>query len=194
MKRAFNYLLIVCVAAIAVACNEDRKSYNDMLKDERKAINRLIASEGLEILKNYPADGKFKDNQFYKLDNDVYINVVDTGNGRRAELYTTNILARWTANYIMEDSLILSNYGPNSNGTKPIEFRYGYSTAITDANTGTLEYYMGLSVGLGMQSGLEYVGDRGIVKMIVPFKMGSSSDNSSGAPVYFEILEYKFAD
>lgn len=189
MRKGFNILLIFGMVLVAMACGNKTKSYTDMLNAEKKAINNLISSEGLEILKNYPSDGVFKENQFVKLANDVYINVVDTGNGNRAELYQTDVYARFRANFIRHDSVILSNYGPNSNGTFPVEFKYGYYSATTSTGDGLSDL-----VSEGMQLGLEFVGDGGKVKLIVPFKRGSSWQQYEGDPVYFEILEYKFVD
>jgi hypothetical protein len=51
-----------------------------MLKAEKKAIDRFIAENEIEILKSYPANGVFEDRQFVVLDNGIYLNVVDSGN------------------------------------------------------------------------------------------------------------------
>jgi len=156
-----------------------------MLKDERKAIERLIDDEGLEILKDFPKDSVFKENQFFKLSNEVYINIVDLGGENKAVSGTTEVLARFEMSYFMDDTTTISNYGPNSNGTYPMEFKYGYSTA-----TG----YGYSVISEGFQTGLSYVGHKGKVKLIVPFKRGASADMQYGYPVYFRIIEYKFAD
>ena len=79
MKKGFYILMILCAALMVVSCDKT-KSYTERLKDERKAIDRLIDHEGFKILKNYPSDGVFKENEFVKLDNDVYLNVIDSGN------------------------------------------------------------------------------------------------------------------
>ena len=49
MKKGFNILLILCAALVAISCSKT-KSYTDMLKDEKKAIERFIDDKGLEIL------------------------------------------------------------------------------------------------------------------------------------------------
>ena len=72
MKKGFNILLILCVALVAISCSKT-KSYTDMLKDEKKAIERFIDDKGLEILDDFPADSVFKENQFVLLDNGVRI-------------------------------------------------------------------------------------------------------------------------
>jgi len=159
-----------------------------MLKDERKAIERLIDDEGLEILREFPKDSVFKDNQFFKLSNEVYINIIDRGGENLAESGKTGILARFDVHYFMSDTAYYSNYGPNSGGTHPLEFRYGYTTA-----TGGDSYARSF-MSEGLQTGLQYVGHKGKVKLIVPFKRGSTTDMSYGNPVYYKIIEYKFED
>ena len=101
MKKGFCILMILCAALMVVSCDKT-KSYTEHLKDERKAIDRLIDHEGFKILKHYPSDGVFKENEFVKLDNDVYLNVIDSGNGNRAVLGTTRVLCRFIANNIMD--------------------------------------------------------------------------------------------
>ena len=48
MKKGFNILLILCAALVAISCSKT-KSYTDMLKDEKKAIERFIDDKGLEL-------------------------------------------------------------------------------------------------------------------------------------------------
>ena len=52
MKKGFNILLILCAALVAISCSKT-KSYTDMLKDEKKAIERFIDDKGLEILDDF---------------------------------------------------------------------------------------------------------------------------------------------
>lgn len=197
MKKGFNVLLILFVGVMILSCKSNA-SYTDMLKAEKKAINKLIDEKDLEILKDFPADNKFAYNQYVKLDNDIYIQIVDTGNGRRATQYKTRILSRFTANRFMLDSTEYgstrwSNYGPNSNnGEYPIEFIYGYNTAISQSFTSLFQSALEGFLSEGFQTGLAYVGDRGKVRLIVPFKRGGETDQQNGWPVHFEDLEYKF--
>lgn len=201
MKKGFNILLIVCAALLTLSCNKT-KSYTDMLNDEKKAIDRLIDREGIEVLKHYPEDGVFKENQFVKLENGVYMNVIDSGTGQRAVLNKTKVFYRCIAFYPLDSTYLLRanslglitpywlygnrdtyrsvNYGPNSNGTSPYSFTYG------DYNS---EY-----ISEGLIAPLEYVGHNAKVKLIVPFKRGLSIDNGNGQPIYYEILHYKFEE
>lgn len=211
MKKVFSIVWIVCAALFVASCGKT-KSYTDMLKDEEKAIDRLIAQEGIEILNDFPADTVFEENQFVRLDDDVLLNIIDRGSSDRAVLYDTKILYRCIVSYPMDTTYIWNtgyctwsdltnwvlkhNYGPNSNGTLPypassvagmsVPFTYGdYSSRLSTELSHTY-------VSEGLQMPLRYVGDRARVKLIVPFRVGSYMDQSNGQPVYYEVLEYIF--
>lgn len=196
MKKGFYFVLILCAACLMGSCSKTR-SYTDMLKDEEKAIDRLIDSLGIEVLKDFPDDSIFAENQFVKMDNGVYMNIIDRGEGR-ATLYSTRIMYRCNAYYFLNyfQLCINSNYGPNSNGTVPypangaqtVPFIYGEGTTNNQADP---KY---IYVSEGIQTPLQYVGHRGRVKLIVPFDKGNYYDQGEGYPVYYEILEYLFED
>lgn len=188
MKKGFNILLILSAALVAISCSKT-KSYTDMLKDEKKAINRLIDENGFEILKEFPEDSVFADNQFVELENGVYLNIIDKGSDQRAVQYKTKMMYRCKLHYFMSvDTLVYENYGPHSNGSQPIPFTYG---DYSDSNPYSLSYQW---VSEGLQTPLKYVGDRAKVKLIVPFKRGTYYDQSKGLPAYYEILEYIFEE
>ena len=184
MKRGFNILLIMCAALLAISCNKG-KTYTAMLKAEKKAINRLIDKEGIEVLDDYPEDGVFKPNQFVKLDNDVYLNVIDSGNGNRPVLASTKILCRFIANPLLGDTTSFNTL--TESNSYPEEFTYGY-------NTSTSGQYTYVFIGEGLASALAYVGDSAYVKMIVPFKRFTQQTyfNTNGIPVYFEKVKFVF--
>ncbi len=195
MRKSFYFLLVFFVAMAGVSCNKTQ-SYTDMLNAQKKAINKLIDENDFEILSNFPEDSIFKENQFVKLDNGVYLNIISKGNSDRAVLYSTDIQTRFVAHMFMgTDTGTVDLMGPHSNGTSPVEFKYGYYTA------GLTDNYNNQFIGEGLASGLPYVGDSAYVKLIVPFKLmtdiGSSyyygtSFKSSGIPVYFVKVRYIF--
>lgn len=195
MKKGFNILLILCAALVAISCSKT-KSYTDMLKDEKKAINRLIDENDFEILKDFPEDSVFKENQFVLLDNGVYLNIIDKGSDQRAIQGKTKILYRCSIHFFMNGDTIIGNYGPHSNGTLPypsngivsIPFTYG---EYSSSSMYELSYSF---VSEGIQEPLKYVGDRAKVKLIVPFKRGTYYDQLEGQPVCYEILEYIFEE
>ncbi|WP_075556677.1 DUF4827 domain-containing protein [Parabacteroides timonensis] len=189
MKRGFYILMILCAALMVVSCDKT-KSYTERLKDERKAIDRLIDREGIKVLKDYPADGVFKENEFVKLDNDVYLNVIDSGNGERAVLGTTKVLCRFEANGVLDgDSLYVNNltYGVAYYGY-PTEFIFGYNVYSGEARDYVPDYF----VGEGLATGLYHVGNEAVIRLIVPFKRMSNTFQSAYRPIYFSKVKYTF--
>lgn len=158
-----------------------------MINAQDRAIEKFIHDNNIEVLDEYPANGVFKENQFVHLDNKVYMNVVDSGNGTRAVAYKTTVLARFKGNFMVTDTVSFENF---SSWKFPVEFKYtNYSTAV-DNNA----YNVFLSEGLNTP--LKYVGDRARVKLIVPFQAGSTigsySQQSSGTAIYFDLVTYQF--
>ncbi|MBC5634526.1 DUF4827 family protein [Parabacteroides hominis] len=191
MKRGFYILLIMCTAIMVVSCDKT-KSYTDMLKAQRKAIERLQVDSGFVFLDEFPKDSIFKENEFVELDNGVYLNIVNRGNSERAVLGQTAIRSRFIAQMFMENSSMgtgtVDLLGPHSNGTSPVEFRYGYYTSLYP----DMDYYYDIFICEGLGAGLPYVGDSAVVKLIVPFKLMSSDFQSTGTPVFFEKVKYTF--
>ncbi|MDO4755486.1 MAG: DUF4827 family protein [Parabacteroides sp.] len=191
MKKGFYFLMIMCAILVGASCGKTA-SYTDMLKAEEKAIERLRADSGYVFLDEWPKDSIFKDNEFVKLENGVYLNIIDRGNSDRAVIGKTEIQTRFVARLFMETSDlgtgVFDLLGPHSAGTHPIEFKYGYF------NAGLYDYVYNIFISPGLASGLPFVGDTSFVKMIVPFRqMGSMGDfQTYGTPVYFEKVRYIF--
>lgn len=191
MKRGFYILMILCAALMGMSCNKT-KSYTEHLKDERKAIERLIDSEGFKILKDYPSDGVFKENEFVKLGNDVYMNVIDSGSGNRAVMGQTKVFCRFEANGFLDSDtayLMVNNltYGQTYYGY-PTEFVFGYNAYSGEPRS----YFPDDFVGEGLATGLYHVGEGAVVKLIVPFKRMGDKFQSSYMPVYFSKVKYTF--
>lgn len=190
MRKGLNLMMILGAVMMIASCNKT-KSYTDMLKAEQKAIDRLIDEEGIEILSEYPADGVFKENQFYILDNGVYLNVIDSGNGNR---YTngTVVQSRFIVRFFMSDTVEYNNlnndlfYGP---AAFTATFSDYYSTVVQVASGNAVPTSF---ISEGLASGLEYVGDSSYVKLIVPFKVSGGDFVSQGEPLYYTKVRYVF--
>ena len=184
MKKCFDILMVVGAIMLVMSCSNTR-TLTDMLDDEKKAINKLINRDELVILKSYPEDGVFKENEFFRLRNGVYLNVVDSGNGKRAELGSTIISSRFEGEYIyaLRDSIsFIEGFG---NHVYPVRFVYGQLTPI---ETTTYSNYL----SEGLQVGLNHVGDSSQVKLIIPFQVGSSTQQKNGDPLYLTKVTYIF--
>ena len=170
-------ILLLVAGVFFTSCNNYR-TYADMKKDQKKSIDRVIAEKGLEIIHTYPANGVFKENQFVLLDNGVYLNVIDSGNGNRAVLGKTRILMRCSVERIFFAFGDTAKYNLFENSYNPIEFIYGNARSEIGAwasyypgpqyNTPIQCYYL----STGLESVLRYVGENAEVKLIVPFEIG----------------------
>lgn len=185
MKRSFVFLMVISLVLIALSCNKT-KTYTEMLKANDKAISRLIDEEDFEILSDFPADTIFKPNQFVKLKSGAYLNIINRGNSERAVLNKTTVYARFIVRGLIPPDTATVNTLDNPDDAYAV-FTYGnYSFSAKYENW---EYrYISEAVG----APLEYVGDGARVKLIVPFKVGSQSDQSGGNPRYYSDLKYTF--
>ncbi len=194
MKRIVGFVLMLCAVLSSTSCNKT-KSYTERLEAEQDAIERLMDAEGIVVLDEYPADGVFKENEFVKLDNDVYLNVIDPGNGDRiSEGVRQNVICRFEARIFMSDTVTIDGFGseylPVTMTVTPY-YEYGMiqATAVQDGSASSgLEMY----VSEGLASGFYHVGDSATVKLIVPFKVSSQMLRQMYEPVYFTRVRYIF--
>lgn len=196
MKIKIGILMLLAGVVIFSSCNNN-KTYADMKKAQKKAINKFISERNVEVLHKWPTDSIFEENQFLLLDNGVYLNIVDSGNGNRAELGKTKILMRCSGEHIFNADTGAFNLFVNH--IDPIEFTYGYASDVISQSS-TLYSYYGTEtpeffyLSKGVESILQYVGENAIVKLIVPFEEGSGyqSNSNYGAPLYYDRLRYQF--
>ena len=178
---------------------------------EKKIINRVLAEKNIEVLKEYPENGVFGENQFFQLPSGIYLNVVDSGNGNRAVINETMVLVRTSGEYYALDTAISFNTfstisTPFGYISTPFEFKYGLASNVVSEhsyNYNGLYYYF---FGIGLESILTYVGDSSTVKLIVPgyseitvgnspLGAGSTFQNSDGysfIPIYYDRVRYIF--
>ena len=200
MKKIRITVLIMMLGVILGSCGKKTKSFAEYKKEEREAIDNLIAKENFEIIRSYPANGVFGEKEFVLLDNGCYLNVIDSGNGNRAISGKTVVLMRCsTIGITPSDSIPLSIFG---NGIQPLEFVYGNMQAakMRAYNNTYSPGYIFLSPGV--ESALEYVGDNSIVRMIIPFDngqsteypygIGSASQDNERVPMYYDRIRFVF--
>ena len=189
MNKILGSSLMMTAVLLITSCDKTQ-SYADMLKAEEKAIERLMDEENIVVLKEYPADGVFKENEFYQMDNDVYINVIDSGNGNRIGTKRQNVNSRFVVRFFKSDTLELDGF---ASSRLPVTFSYQkYYIWGYDQNDTNVDAVMSSFICEGLASGLQHVGDSAVVKLIVPFKVGPSSFQSSGEPLYFPKVRYTF--
>ena len=128
------------------------------------------------------------------MDNDVYINVIDSGNGNRIGTKRQNVNSRFVVRFFKSDTLELDGF---ASSRLPVTFSYqkyteDYYIWGYDQNDTNVDAVMSSFICEGLASGLQHVGDSAVVKLIVPFKVGPSSFQSSGEPLYFPKVRYTF--
>ena len=201
MKVRIGILMII-LGLIIGSCGKRGKSFKEYKQEEQEAISNLINKENFEILNSYPANGVFGEKQFVLLDNGCYLNVIDSGNGKRAISGETAVLMRCSIiGLIAPDTFSMSIF---ENGFEPLEFIYGnmYEAKLKAYNDGYGNAYLLLSPGV--ESALEYVGENAIVRMIIPFDNGQSTKYPLGigsayqdyirVPIYYDRIRYVFDD
>ena len=213
MKKSFYMLAMIGCALMYFftgSCNKT-PTFGEMKAAENKIIRKILAEKNIEILDAYPANGVFKDNQFYLLSSGIYLNVIDSGNGHRAVFdgyNSTDILVRTSGSYYCKSSIkpyndTIYNFNTFMNSSPPFEFKYGFASSVVNEHSNSYdEYYYFFSMGL--ESILAYVGDSAVVKLLVPgtAEIGSSSPASSTfqssgvnytfVPMFYDRVRYTF--
>ena len=179
-KGAIGVLLMVVVSCILFSCNS-QKSLQELLQEERKAIDRFIGMNDLKPLQNYPKDGVFKENEYFKTPEGLFLNVVDSGNGTRAKLLN-DVAVRFDYLQYVKDAAAGDTTKSFSNPYfEPYSFVYGISQTYSSYSSPVCQAWV---------IPLSYVGEGAVVNLIVPSKFGSYSDNSSITPVFYRNLRY----
>jgi hypothetical protein len=201
MKKSFYVLMMIGCALnlmFTVSCNKT-KTYEELKRDEKKVIQRMINEKNITVLSEYPSDGVFGEKEFVELSNGIYLHVVDSGNGNRAVLGQTDVLVRVSGDYYYKDSLMTFNTFVNEG--YPFEFKYGnaYSVVMSNATSDNYYYYY---FGSGIESVLSYVGEGAVVKMIVPgyseinsYPAGStfqSANTNEYIPLYYDRVRFTY--
>ncbi len=189
MKKT-NYILISLLGLLilSVSCNK-KKTYADLLKEENKAIDRFITSNRLVILKDFPKDGKFKENEFFRdKATGVYYNIVKLGD-------TINLPKVKLGEEVHVRFSGLRYFSTTNDTTEFNNLNSSYPETFTYRGTVNLEnrsLYSGTTPGWTVP--LEHIGHTGKVKMIIPFNWGSQSDKQGYTPTYYNSVEYRWVN
>jgi len=181
MKKFISCLItIIVILCVSFSCKQP-KSLQELLQEERKAIDRFIAMNDLVILKEYPKSGVFSEKEYYKTNEGLFFQVVDSGNGTRvkplADVSVRFDYCQLIKSVVKGDTTFL--YPPNP--YDPYSFVYGIP-----------QTYSGYSsqISQAWVIPLSYVGEFAVLNMIVPSSIGSSNDNLNVTPVFYRNLRY----
>jgi len=188
MRKITASILFVTIIMLLAACSKG-VSYAERVETEKKRIKQFLSEQNIEVLNSYPSNGVFKTNQYYLDETGVYINVVDSGNGKRAVAYD-KVYYRFSETMQLptsdNDTIKLWETNP---GLQPLEFVYKVTSSYTETNPyATGPTYAYLSEGVTVP--LKYVGEDAIVNILVPFKVGSAYQSSYYSTIYYKRLRY----
>ena len=178
--KVLGFLLLAIVSCVFSACKNDRKTLQELLQEERKAIDRFIIMNDFVILKNYPKDGVFGEKEYFKTDDGLFIQVVDSGNGKRVQLLD-DVCIRYEYSQLIKEVAKGDSVKYSFNFYEPFSFIYG----IPDTYRSYYSYVCEAWV-----IPLKYVGEDAILNLIIPSSIGSYNDNSSVVPVFYRNLHY----
>jgi len=179
-KWTLGFVTIAVISCISFSCNKT-KSAQELLKEERRAIERFITTNNLVVLRDYPKNGIFAKNEYYRTDEGLFIQVVDSGNGTRVQ-YRNDVSLRfehlqYIKSTVQGDTTLYFPYNPY----RPFSFIYLGRESFIPYNYEVCQAWV---------IPLSYVGEEAVVNLIVPSSIGTSGDNESIRPVFYRNLRY----
>ena len=170
MKKSVGLLLLGLVQLGVVSCVE-QTTYAEELKAEQRLIDGFIERNQIHVLKSWPQDSVFLENEYVLLDNGVYFQLQDKGTGIDTARYGKDVILvrymRYTLNeYADTTSYMQLDY--------PVSFKFGdYSDESACEAFHEAVYYMKRT--------------NAQARMIVPSKMGFSADMRPATPYGYDL-------
>ena len=179
-NKILGIISIAIIFCMFFSCN-DGKSLQELLQEERKAIDRFIAINDLVILKDYPKDGVFKENEYFRTNDGLFFQVVDSGNGKRVKLLDEVSVRfdyiQYVKDFAKGDETLIYPLNPYD----PYTFVYGIEQT----------YYSYYSVVCqAWIIPLSYVGEEAVLNLIIPSSIGSMYDRDNILPIFYKNLRY----
>lgn len=166
-KISFFLLLTVLSGFFIISC-DNSKTYAELVADERKSIENYIKTKGITVIKEFPKDSIFKENEYFLDEDGLYIHI-DTLGGRRLVRTGEEVLLWYTKKGPLPKDTV---YTSNVSNIYPDDFTYlgNYTNAA-----------------LAIVRPLRYVGNYGRVKLIAPHRTGTTTDQNAVAPFAYEV-------
>lgn len=169
MKKIVINFILVCIAVLAVSCDEETISYADQLKDQEKLIEEFIKREGITVLKKFPLDSVFADNEYVLTESGLYFNLIEKGSGDTIR-HGDEVNIRYKQKTLIENA-ILEEYWDTQDAPYPTTLRYNIDTEC-----------------LGWTEAIGYMKRSDAhCKIIVPSMLGFSTAQNNVTPYFFEL-------
>ena len=182
-----------------IACNRT-PTYAELLREEQRAIERFIVQNNINVLRTFPPDTVFGENDFWECRaTGVFFNIVCRGRrfhfdeeGRRFEdpdgeldriTLGRDIHIRFRGLHFFQTNDTIRH--TNDRAQFPITMRF--QGPVTMQNRGMYQHETP-----AFMVPLQHIGDGAVVRMIVPFNMGSVLDRSRFQASFYEEIDYTF--
>ena len=184
MQKKIGFILSLSILVMTQIACDSQKTNQERIREEKRAIERFIDKQGIRIVNEYPENGQFEENQYFKTSSGLYLHVVNPGDTtRRVKPLADEVQVRFDYRLNIIDFVsgkqdtIAYNYR-----IFPLQFVYGqYGSYSSDPFGFVCE---------GFAVPLAYVGEGAVVDLIIPSLLGSSVDNSVFNPVFYKGLRY----
>ena len=199
MKRLtyFCAAMMISAGVASLTSCDSNKTYAQQLKDEKKAIKSFVSEQGIKAtyidddkLTEYQTDAAnwnsgtlhFEEGQWYKFEDNFYMRINSYGD-------TTQMFSKMTFPIVV----VRFDSCYNLLTFDSFDDEPDYSTETSTASAWTIDGWNTTytsSLGEGLDFPVRYIGNRGNVSLIVPSKLGMSSDISSVIPYYYGTVTY----
>lgn len=173
-------ILFILTTLLLSSCGA--KTYAQMLEEEENSRQDFIKRESINVITDFPADTIFKNNDYYKFSSiytNLHIQVVNRGNlqkkAKKGCEVTLRFIERDMAGNVVRDYIHFAG--------NPITFTY--LTTGSSSDVYLYNFYCS-----AFDVALDYVGEGGVVKMIVPSKLGMKDPQQKVLSYHYEV-EFK---
>ena len=181
-KTVIFVLSAIVLTSINIACNQN-KTTMELIREEKRAIERYLDRRNIKVLRTYPKDSIFGENEYLLTKDGLYMQVVDSGNGRRVRPLIDRVQVRFESFHYIKAYVRGDTASIKLDYTWfPMEFIYGQPGSYAKDPSG-------LPCD-GWAIPLLHVGEGAIVNLIIPSRIGNSTDNANFAPVFYRNLKY----
>lgn len=191
MNMKFLVTISFFISLCAFVACDDGKTYIELREEEDKAIEKYLTSDGRWVA-DIPADGNFLTEEnsenppYYRLPDDVYMQILSMGyldSTRHFFVVDDKVYFRYTRMSLTDwaDGIVSTSGNMNDASGSSDQYYFTYTTQMGS------NYSMYFEYGLGIQYPLQYVGNGAMLRLVVPSKMGFSSEISDVIPYLYTI-------
>ncbi|MDD2797557.1 MAG: DUF4827 family protein [Bacteroidales bacterium] len=185
MRKIFIFLNLLLLGSIIFTSCDNTKTYAQLLAEEKSAIAKLIADSFIVIPFNKDSLYTKQNKHIMQLSNGLYLAIISKGNMLdTARLNVTKVTYRFKGLRFVNDTI----YEQNIHLTYPAEFIYGQQSTDYGLTFGPTNMACE-----AVQTPLKYVGNGGVVKLVIPSKINFSNYQRSVQPIYIQELKYTFS-